>query len=80
MLRQLISKWGVMSIDYQYDGREINVDPVGNGSTVENIFAPGDTEVGIDGYIADSKEQISEAAIEAGVKQDAPKTIDMESL
>lgn len=83
MLRQLISKWGVMSIDYQYDGREIKVDPVGNGSTVENIFVPGDTEVGIDGYIADNKEQIAEAAVSAGVRpepQNAPKTIDMNSL
>lgn len=77
MLRQLISKWGVMSIEYQYDGKEVNIDPVGNANTVENIFVPG--ESGVDDYIADTKEQISEAAIVSGVKE-APKTIDMNAL
>lgn len=84
MLRQLISKWGVMSIEYQYDGHEVKVDPVGRADTVENIFVPGDTDSGIDGYISESKEQISEAAIDAGVKNDSPtqshKTLDMNSL
>lgn len=84
MLRQLISKWGVMSIEYQYDGHEVKVDPVGRADTVENIFVPGDTDSGIDGYISESKEQISEAAIDAGVKNDLPaqahKTLDMNSL
>ena len=83
MLRQLISKWGVMSNEYQYDGHEVSVDPSGDNSSVENIFLPGDTEVGIDGYIADNKEQIAEAAIDAGVRpepQNAAKTIDMNSL
>lgn len=93
MLRQLISKWGVMSIEFQtafdFDGREVDV---GEKSETGNIFSPG--EFGGDGandYIEDQKDRIS--GVLAEVKQpdqgmvvnaesapSKPQTIDMNSL
>lgn len=92
MLRQLISKWGVMSIEFQtafeFDGREVNAH---DKDEVGNIFSPG--EFGGDGandYIEEQKEQISGALAEASQsaqetvvildKKAKPQTVDMNSL
>jgi recombination protein RecT len=85
MLRQLISKWGVMSIEFQqafeFDGREVNVNPAARVEG-ESIFSPGDGE--LNEFVAENKEQIkaqvSEAVGDSGNAEGSPKKIDMKSL
>lgn len=91
MLRQLISKWGVMSIEFQqafeYDGREVEIqDHAADG----NIFAPGDFGDGMSEYQEEQKERIAEAmeSIDqlpeakepVSARVGAPATLDMRSL
>lgn len=65
MLRQLISKWGVMSTEFQrafeYDGRETEItdDAMGGNVSIGNVFAPGDYGDGLNEFQAEQKETIS---------------------
>lgn len=92
MLRQLISKWGIMSIEFQtafeFDGREVGVadeKPVDG-----NIFAPGEYGEGGNDLIEDQRDRISGVLAEVSQPDQAvsvspadvakPKTVDMNSL
>ena len=62
MLRQLISKWGVMSIEFQqafeFDGREVITE---EKQVDGDIFTPGEYGEGINEFQEEQKDRISEA-------------------
>lgn len=86
MLRQLISKWGVMSIEFQqafdFDGREVNVNPAARIDG-ESIFSPGDSGAEFNEYIAENKDQIKGQISEmesASAEVGEPKQLDLNSI
>lgn len=93
MLRQLITKWGVMSIEFQnafeYDGREVVVNNDSGNDSAGTLFMPGDYGDGLTEYQEEQKDKI-EGMIE-GMKETpnvtipegataSRKTVDMKNL